>query len=242
VTGGTRRSVLAVLAGLAAGAVVVAALRLGWLLGWPRALLGGVLVAAAAAALTLVALSGDLLGPGRWPDPPEPERVAGWPQLSLVADLTVVAGALHVPSERRMGSAYALAWAHEDYGAMYALLSDATQARTSRASFRRAYEQAADTLTLERVVTGKVRKDGHEGTSNVGPVGDQNGRSAGQATNVVTDYVLVHGRSVRAPPASLRGQSAISKAPAGPRTSGARRPANGTGTGACRWCPRTLTG
>jgi tripeptide aminopeptidase len=42
---------------------------------------------------------------------------------------------------------------------------------------------------------GKVLRDGREGTSNVGPVGDHDGRSAGQATNVVTDYVLVHGES-----------------------------------------------
>ena len=80
-----RRVGLAVLAGVAAGAVVVAALRLGWLLQWPRALLGGLLAAAAATALALVALAGDLVGPGRWPEPPEPERVAGWPQLALVA-------------------------------------------------------------------------------------------------------------------------------------------------------------
>src|SRR5262249_13169421 len=38
---------------------------------------------------------------------------------------------------------------------------------------------------------GKVRRDGHEGTSNVGSVGDSTGRSAGEATNVVTDYALV---------------------------------------------------
>lgn len=42
---------------------------------------------------------------------------------------------------------------------------------------------------------GKVRKDGKEGTSNVGSVGDRAGRSAGNATNVVTDYALVHGES-----------------------------------------------
>jgi hypothetical protein len=71
--------------GLAAGALSVGALRLGWLLQWPRALLAGLLVAAAVTALGLVALAHDLLGPGRWPDPPEPERVAGWPQLALVA-------------------------------------------------------------------------------------------------------------------------------------------------------------
>lgn len=42
---------------------------------------------------------------------------------------------------------------------------------------------------------GKIRKNGQEGTSNVGPVGDAQGRSAGQATNVVTDYVKVQGES-----------------------------------------------
>jgi tripeptide aminopeptidase len=42
---------------------------------------------------------------------------------------------------------------------------------------------------------GKIRKKGQEGTSNVGPVGDAQGRSAGQATNVVTDYVKIHGES-----------------------------------------------
>jgi len=42
---------------------------------------------------------------------------------------------------------------------------------------------------------GKIKKKGREGTSNVGPVGDEHGRSAGQATNVVTDYVKVQGES-----------------------------------------------
>jgi tripeptide aminopeptidase len=42
---------------------------------------------------------------------------------------------------------------------------------------------------------GKVRKQRKEGTSNVGPVGDAQGRSAGQATNVVTDYARVQGES-----------------------------------------------
>jgi hypothetical protein len=79
---------------LAAGALAVAALRLGWLLQWPRALLAGFFVAAAVAALALLALAGDLVGPGQWPDPPEPERVAGWPQLALVA------GALRKGSDR----------------------------------------------------------------------------------------------------------------------------------------------
>ncbi|MBI2804111.1 MAG: M20/M25/M40 family metallo-hydrolase [Planctomycetes bacterium] len=42
---------------------------------------------------------------------------------------------------------------------------------------------------------GKVKKAGMEGTSNVGPVGDADGGCAGQATNVVTDYVKVNGES-----------------------------------------------
>lgn len=42
---------------------------------------------------------------------------------------------------------------------------------------------------------GKVSKDGREGTSNVGVVGDAHGKTAGDATNVVTDFVHVKGES-----------------------------------------------
>jgi len=42
---------------------------------------------------------------------------------------------------------------------------------------------------------GKVINDGRQGTSNIGSVGDAQGRSAGEATNVVTDYVLIKGES-----------------------------------------------
>jgi tripeptide aminopeptidase len=42
---------------------------------------------------------------------------------------------------------------------------------------------------------GKVVKNGQHGTSNVGSVGDDNGQSAGAATNVVTDYVLIRGEA-----------------------------------------------
>jgi tripeptide aminopeptidase len=42
---------------------------------------------------------------------------------------------------------------------------------------------------------GKIQKEGQEGTSNVGSVGDQLGRSAGEATNVVTDFVQVRGEA-----------------------------------------------
>jgi tripeptide aminopeptidase len=42
---------------------------------------------------------------------------------------------------------------------------------------------------------GRVEKGGRAGTSNVGPVGGANDGPAGDATNVVTDYVLVRGES-----------------------------------------------
>lgn len=42
---------------------------------------------------------------------------------------------------------------------------------------------------------GKVIKDGKTGTSNIGSVGTLDGRSAGDATNVVTDFVHVKGES-----------------------------------------------
>jgi tripeptide aminopeptidase len=42
---------------------------------------------------------------------------------------------------------------------------------------------------------GKVVKGSKEGTSNVGSVGDAEGKSAGNATNVVTDFVHVKGES-----------------------------------------------
>src|SRR5262249_33279042 len=40
---------------------------------------------------------------------------------------------------------------------------------------------------------GKVVRGGQEGTANVGVVAGRGGGSAGDATNVVTDYVLVRG-------------------------------------------------
>jgi tripeptide aminopeptidase len=58
---------------------------------------------------------------------------------------------------------------------------------------------AVASLALADVVRGgwfgKVKKDGQEGTSNVGRFGGKDGQSAGEATNVVTDYVLIHGEA-----------------------------------------------
>lgn len=42
---------------------------------------------------------------------------------------------------------------------------------------------------------GKISKNGQEGTSNVGTFGGRNARSAGDATNVVTDYVHIRGEA-----------------------------------------------
>ena len=42
---------------------------------------------------------------------------------------------------------------------------------------------------------GKVMQGDRQGTSNIGSVGDKEGRSAGQATNVVTDFVRITGES-----------------------------------------------
>ena len=51
---------------------------------------------------------------------------------------------------------------------------------------------------------GKVVKGGREGTSNVGSVGAADGRCAGDATNVVTDFVRVTGESRSHDPAFVR--------------------------------------
>lgn len=42
---------------------------------------------------------------------------------------------------------------------------------------------------------GKIVQDADQGTSNVGSIGDRNGKSAGEATNVVTDFALIKGES-----------------------------------------------
>jgi tripeptide aminopeptidase len=42
---------------------------------------------------------------------------------------------------------------------------------------------------------GKIRQDSREGTSNVGSFGGKDGRSAGEATNVVTDYACLTGEA-----------------------------------------------
>src|SRR5262249_42479280 len=49
---------------------------------------------------------------------------------------------------------------------------------------------------------GKIKKGRKEGTSNVAGVGDEDGKSAGVATNVVTDFALARGEA-RSPDAAF---------------------------------------
>ncbi len=42
---------------------------------------------------------------------------------------------------------------------------------------------------------GKIKKNGKEGTSNIGSFGGKDGQSAGEATNVVTDYAFLRGEA-----------------------------------------------
>jgi cell division protein FtsI/penicillin-binding protein 2 len=90
----------------------------------------------------------------------DPRRFAPLAATALVALFAgLVVGAGHVPAERKTATAFAKAWERGDHGAMYALLSDAARRRTSRQRLQRTYEQAAETLTLERIRTGAVTSE-----------------------------------------------------------------------------------
>ena len=58
---------------------------------------------------------------------------------------------------------------------------------------------------------GKIRRDGREGTANVGVFGGRDGKSAGEATNVVTDYVHLRGESRSHDPAFVKEIVAASR-------------------------------
>jgi tripeptide aminopeptidase len=51
---------------------------------------------------------------------------------------------------------------------------------------------------------GKIRQDGREGTANVGVFGGRDGKNAGEATNVVTDYAYLRGESRSHDPAFVK--------------------------------------
>jgi penicillin-binding protein A len=90
-----------------------------------------------------------------------PRRFAPLAAIAALAFVAgIVVGARHVPPSSRVARAFALAWERGDYRAMYALLSDDAQRRTSLRAFTAAYRAAARTLTLERVEASRPRARG----------------------------------------------------------------------------------
>jgi peptidoglycan glycosyltransferase len=83
---------------------------------------------------------------------------------AIVAGAAFAAGALlgavHVPSSQRMVDRFAAAWTRGDFAAMYGELSPPEQARVRRGAFATAYQQALDTATAQRLVTGKPTRAG----------------------------------------------------------------------------------
>ena len=65
-----------------------------------------------------------------------------------------VVGAGYVAPERKAADRFARAWSAGDYDGMYALLSDRSKDRVSRASFERAYRDAATIATLRSLRFG----------------------------------------------------------------------------------------
>jgi cell division protein FtsI/penicillin-binding protein 2 len=89
-----------------------------------------------------------------------PRRFAPLAATGVVAlGAGIAVGAAHVPGERKTVMAFVTAWERGDQRAMYALLSDKAKARTSIERLQRTYNQAAETLTLERVRAGPMRDD-----------------------------------------------------------------------------------
>lgn len=76
---------------------------------------------------------------------------------------------------------------------------------TGKASHAGAYPEQGISATLVAALAlaevkaggwfGKIRQDGQEGTSNVGSFGGRDGKAAGEATNVVTDYARLTGEA-----------------------------------------------
>jgi tripeptide aminopeptidase len=76
---------------------------------------------------------------------------------------------------------------------------------TGKASHAGAYPERGISATMVAALAlaevkqkgyfGKIAQDGKEGTSNVGTFGGHDGKCAGEATNVVTDYVRITGEA-----------------------------------------------
>ena len=80
--------------------------------------------------------------------------IAGLP--ALVVGLVI--GARHEDSARGAVTRFLAAWERQDFGAMYAQLGPAARRRTSPRRLARTYREAAETLTLESVQTGRPGK------------------------------------------------------------------------------------
>jgi cell division protein FtsI/penicillin-binding protein 2 len=78
--------------------------------------------------------------------------------LSLLGG--VMFGAFSTPASVRAGREFARAWERGEYAAMYTLLTDDAQKRTSRRGFEHAYRNDAATATLVRVRVERVRRRG----------------------------------------------------------------------------------
>jgi cell division protein FtsI/penicillin-binding protein 2 len=72
----------------------------------------------------------------------------------------LVCGAVHVPDTQRTAERFAAAWTRGDFAAMYSELAPAERARVRRGPFATAYQQALETATASRVVTGRPSADG----------------------------------------------------------------------------------
>lgn len=83
------------------------------------------------------------------------------PALAAVSLLGgVLFSALRSPPSIRTGRDFAAAWEHRDYSAMYGLLTEDAQRKTSRQAFEAAYRADARTATLEKLRVERVRGQG----------------------------------------------------------------------------------
>jgi cell division protein FtsI/penicillin-binding protein 2 len=78
--------------------------------------------------------------------------------LSLLAGLLY--SALRTPPSLRAGRDFAAAWEKRDYAAMYSLLTQDAQGKTSRQAFQAAYRADARTATLRKLRVERVRAQG----------------------------------------------------------------------------------
>ncbi|MEA2268349.1 MAG: penicillin-binding protein, partial [Solirubrobacteraceae bacterium] len=72
----------------------------------------------------------------------------------------LLCGGLHVSTAERSAERFATAWTRGDFAAMYSELSPAEHERVRRGAFAAAYQDALDTATARRVVTGSPAEDG----------------------------------------------------------------------------------